>query len=180
MPVNIEKGDIFATTGIRGFAHGCNCAGAMGKGIAVAFRSRWPAMYDEYRRRCKSGSFRLGDVFVWEQAGEVVYNLGTQESWTTKAVLSATEKALKEMIKDAENRGVTEIALPRIGAGLGGLRWEDVRLILQRLGDSTSVLLRVCYIFVGGQPLTPISDLERSSVIDKSRHRQSPSSTPQR
>jgi hypothetical protein len=30
MPVSFETGDIFATAGISGFAHGCNCAGAMG------------------------------------------------------------------------------------------------------------------------------------------------------
>ena len=31
----IEKGDIFRIEGVSSYAHGCNCAGAMGKGIAV-------------------------------------------------------------------------------------------------------------------------------------------------
>lgn len=80
MPVTFETGDLFSTAEIGAFAHGCNCAGAMGKGIAVSFRERWPEMYEEYRRLCKAGDFALGDVFVWEVGGEAVFNLGTQKS----------------------------------------------------------------------------------------------------
>ena len=35
----------------RALAHGCNCLGSMGAGIATGFRDRYPAMYAEYRRR---------------------------------------------------------------------------------------------------------------------------------
>lgn len=37
---------------IRALAHGCNGAGAMGKGIAVEFRPRFPAMDTEHEERC--------------------------------------------------------------------------------------------------------------------------------
>lgn len=56
MPVSFESGDIFATTELRGFAHGCNCAGAMGKGIAVAFKQRWPAMYENTAAAAKQAA----------------------------------------------------------------------------------------------------------------------------
>ncbi|NUO78358.1 MAG: macro domain-containing protein [Lysobacter sp.] len=153
MPISVEVGDIFATPGINGFAHGCNCAGAMGKGIAVTFRERWPRMYDEYRRRCKAGSFQLGDVFVWKEDGDVVFNLGTQSSWTKKAELWAVEKALTEMIREAEVLCIQQVALPRIGAGLGGLEWASVRTVLEELGGRTQIQLRVCDVYTEGQPL---------------------------
>ena len=35
--------------GVSSYAHGCNCAGAMGKGIAVQFKSKYPDMYLEYK-----------------------------------------------------------------------------------------------------------------------------------
>ena len=38
----IKQGDIFNLNGVRSYAHGCNCAGAMGKGIALQFRERYP------------------------------------------------------------------------------------------------------------------------------------------
>ena len=41
----IQEGDIFRIPQIRNYAHGCNCAGAMGKGIALQFKDRFPQMY---------------------------------------------------------------------------------------------------------------------------------------
>ncbi|MEG0191994.1 MAG: macro domain-containing protein [Stenotrophomonas sp.] len=153
MPVSFETGDIFATPGLSSYAHGCNCAGAMGKGIAVAFRQHWPAMYEAYRRLCMAGEFAPGDVFVWEEGAVTVFNLGTQLSWRTKAEYGAVERALSEMLREAEVRGVPEIALPSIGAGLGGLEWPRVRVLLEAFGAATPIRLRVCETFVEGVPL---------------------------
>ena len=50
MPTTFVKGDLFRQEGLRALAHGCNCAGAMGKGIAVEFRERFPKMYAEYKQ----------------------------------------------------------------------------------------------------------------------------------
>ena len=43
----IEKGDIFRIDGVSSYAHGCNCAGAMGKGIAVQFKSNIKSPLDD-------------------------------------------------------------------------------------------------------------------------------------
>ena len=109
-------------------------------------------MYEEYRRQCKAGNFRLGDVFVWEEGEEIVFNLGTQQSWTKKAELWAVEKSLSGMIVAADARGVREIAMPRIGAGLGGLAWSSVRGVLEKIGEETPIRLRVCDTYVARQP----------------------------
>jgi O-acetyl-ADP-ribose deacetylase (regulator of RNase III) len=143
MPVQFVKGDLFAYPGLQAFAHGCNCAGAMGKGIAVEFRRRYPLMYTEYKRRCRDGLFRPGDVFTWTEGGVVVFNLGTQKSWRTGAELPAVEKALTGMCSAASELGVRRIGLPRIGAGLGRLPWDLVRTCLGRVGASTTLALIV-------------------------------------
>lgn len=52
MPTTFVQGDMFAMPHIRALAHGCNGAGAMGKGIAVEFRPRFPAMDTEHEERC--------------------------------------------------------------------------------------------------------------------------------
>ena len=65
MPVRYIAGDLFANrVGAQALAHGCNCPGSMGAGIAVGFRDRYPEMYAEYRRRCKTSPRELnpGDV----------------------------------------------------------------------------------------------------------------------
>lgn len=37
MPTAFVKGDLFGASGLDALAHGCNCAGAMGEGIAIEF-----------------------------------------------------------------------------------------------------------------------------------------------
>jgi O-acetyl-ADP-ribose deacetylase (regulator of RNase III) len=143
MPITFVKGDLFEGGDLDALAHGCNCAGAMGKGIAVEFRKRFPRMYAEYKERCARGSFKLGDVFVWTADRVIVFNLGTQRTWRTKAELAAVESALWEMVRLAEEGGIRRIGMPRIGAGLGGLEWKHVRNVLEPVGEATSIELVV-------------------------------------
>jgi O-acetyl-ADP-ribose deacetylase (regulator of RNase III) len=143
MATTFVKGDLFAHTGLDALAHGCNCAGAMGKGIAVRFRERFPKMYEAYKERCADGRFALGDVFAWPEDGLTIFNLGTQKTWRTKADLSAIETAVRSMVRLAEQSRIARVGLPRIGAGLGGLAWPAVRALLAEIGNDTHVELVV-------------------------------------
>lgn len=123
----IEKGDIFAIEGVASYAHGCNCAGAMGKGIAVQFRDKFPEMYKQYKLLCKNGEYLPGDVFDYNYGEGHVYNLGTQLTWRTKAKIEFIRASVSKMCELAIMDSVTKIAMPAIGAGLGGLIWNDVK-----------------------------------------------------
>lgn len=133
MVTYIEEGNIFNLQGIKNYAHGCNCAGAMGKGIAVQFKEKFPKMYIEYKRLCKEGLFSLGDVFTYKYDNGTVFNLGTQATWKTKAEINAVENAFIKMLVYASQHNVAKIALPKIGAGLGGLNWNDVKAVIDRV-----------------------------------------------
>lgn len=143
MPVEYRTGDLFAQPDITALAHGCNCAGAMGKGIAVEFKKRYPKMYGAYKSACATGTFDVGDVFTWREGARTVFNLGTQAHWRTDAKLDWIERSLNKMIAEADALGITKIAMPRIGAGLGGVAWSDVRALLERVSADTSVTLVV-------------------------------------
>src|SRR5438874_13557257 len=119
MPVRYVNGDLFKNRfKARALAHGCNCKGSMGKGIATGFRERYPSMYEEYRRRCKAQprQFNPGDCFLWKEDGQPwVFNLATQEDyWRSRATYPAVEQALRAMRQEAEKEGVVTIAMPRI------------------------------------------------------------------
>jgi O-acetyl-ADP-ribose deacetylase (regulator of RNase III) len=138
MPIEVVSGDLFANRfGARVLAHGCNCQGSMGAGIATGFRDRYPAMYEEYRRRCKSEPrrFNLGNVMLWKPEEEPwVFNLATQEDvWHARASYEAIETALTRMRRRANREGIDSIALPRIGAGHGGLSWRKVRALVEKV-----------------------------------------------
>jgi O-acetyl-ADP-ribose deacetylase (regulator of RNase III) len=138
MPIEFVAGDLFANAyAVQAFAHGCNCQGSMGAGIATGFRDRYPAMYEQYRVRCKATprEFNLGDAWLWKADDQPwVFNLGTQEGiWRARASYEAIEQALDRMREMADCEGIGNIAIPRIGVGYGGLSWKKVRAIVERV-----------------------------------------------
>ena len=134
MPIEFVSGDLFVNRfGAEALANGCNCAGSMGAGIAVGFKARYPAMFEEYRRRCKAKppEFGLGDVFFWRDEGKpAVFNLGTQPHPARGATYPVVESALRKLRGCADAEGITSIAIPRIAAGYGGLSWRKVRALI--------------------------------------------------
>jgi O-acetyl-ADP-ribose deacetylase (regulator of RNase III) len=138
MPIEFVSGDLFSNAHrAEAFAHGCNCQGSMGAGIAQGFRERYPEMYEQYHARCKAEprQFNLGDAWLWQEDGQPwVFNLGTQEGyWRARASYEAIEQALESMWEQADVEGIRRIAVPRIGVGYGGLSWKKVRGIVERV-----------------------------------------------
>ncbi len=135
MTIQYVTGDLFANRyQVAAFAHGCNCQGSMGAGIATTFRQQYPAMYEEYRRMCKAvpRQFNLGSVFLWQEPGKpAVFNLGTQEFPGRTASYAAIETALTQMKTLADDHGMKSIAMPAIGTGYGRLSWAKVRVIIE-------------------------------------------------
>jgi len=135
VPVHIVGGDLFVNRfHAEGLAHGCNCAGSMNAGVAVGFRERYPAMFEEYRRRCRArpAEFGLGDVFFWREDGKpAVFNLGTQARLGFGATYAAVEAALRATRARADAEGVASVAMPRVAAGYGGLSWKKVRALVE-------------------------------------------------
>lgn len=153
MGINFCSGDIFETEGKIALAHGCNCAGAMGKGIAVAFKQRWPEMYQTYKSLCATGEFSPGQVFAWQdpESDRIIFNLGTQRTWRTKALIEDIETSVENMLQRASELEVIQIAMPLIGAGLGRLPDEIVKEVLVALSRKYPIQLIVCEEYEQGK-----------------------------
>ncbi|MEU5187397.1 macro domain-containing protein [Streptomyces klenkii] len=136
--IEFRVGDLFGASDADALAHGCNCAGAMGRGIAVEFKRRWPLMYKEYQTLCRDGKFGVGGAFPWRTPeGLLIYNLGTQAHWRVGAELSGVVAAVKAMLDHAAEHDVRRIAMPRIAAGLGGLDWQVVRTAITPIVEAS-------------------------------------------
>lgn len=136
--ISFTEGDLFAC-GIPDIAHGVNCRGVMGAGIAVQFKARYPGMYDSYRRRCLRRSGMIpGDVMPWKHDdGRVIFNLATQDRPGADAKPWMIAAAVGRMITEADHDfGITRIALPMIGCGIGGLTEADLRTSLAPYADA--------------------------------------------
>ena len=73
-----------------------------------------------------------------------IYNLVTQIEPGANASLELIEQAFSKMIAHAEEHSVKSINVPKIGSGIGGLIWNDVFDVMQKLGTQSQVVLNIC------------------------------------
>lgn len=136
-------GDLFTSTA-PAIAHGVNTKGAMGAGIAKGFKERWPDMYEEYRRQCKSGELAPGGMMGWiPEDGPTIYNVASQDFPGPNAKLEWLSAGIYNALRDADSRGYDRIAVPMIGAGIGGLQWPEVEAFLRGLAEQSPVDIEV-------------------------------------
>jgi O-acetyl-ADP-ribose deacetylase (regulator of RNase III) len=119
--------------------HGCNCDGVMG-GLAAHVEAHWPQLAQVYRAACRAGTFTLAAVLPWldDSTGVWIYNLATQQHPGADARLEAIDASVRAAIVHAREHEVARIYLPRIGAGIGGLPWEDVRATLESVAATNA------------------------------------------
>lgn len=132
-PIVIGAGDLFES-GCSTLVNAVNCRGAMGAGIAREFRRRYPAMYEDYRRRCRRGEIRLGRPYPWpgQESPPAVLNFPTKDDWREPSRLAPISEGLAWLRRHYRDWGIASLAVPALGCGLGGLRWEEVRPVLAR------------------------------------------------
>lgn len=140
MTVEYVNGDMFVEPAI---AHGCNIHGVMGAGVATIVRARFPDAYRVYVKACAAGAFGLGDVQRWTDGTATVFNLGTQVRPGRDARLDAIELAVTRLVVICELEGIPVVGVPRLGCGIGGLDWEDVRDAIERAAAGSAVVVRV-------------------------------------
>lgn len=122
-------GDMFTTTS-RAVAHGVNCSGVMGAGIAKTVREKFPHNYENYRAACLAGTLKPGEVHVNYENGLYILNMATQNKPGRDARYEWVFESALAVMRGAVNIGIPTVAVPEIGSGIGGLEWDKVAQIL--------------------------------------------------
>lgn len=140
MSLTYVKGDLFAANE-RAIAHGCNCHGYMGAGVAKIVQDLFPKAFEIYRNECRENRFYPGVALPVEshvdemdhRIGDVtlIYNLATQNAPGRNAQIEYVEMALMNMKNHMDFVGNKRIAMPKIGAGIGGLNWDEVESTIE-------------------------------------------------
>lgn len=138
-----KTGDLFSSDA-PALAHGVNTKGAMGAGVAKGFKERWPDMYEEYRVQCKDGTLQPGGLMGWiPEGGPTIYNVASQDFPGPHAKMEWLSAGIYNALRDADSRGYDRIAVPRIGAGIGGLDWHQVEAFLRGLAKESPVDIEI-------------------------------------
>ncbi len=124
-------GDLF-TSDAPALAHGVNCFGVMGAGIAKEFRARYPEMFQHYYQQCKDQTLQPGAVMEWRPGdGPTIYNIASQDKPGGYAQLGWLGAGLVTSLASADRLGYDRIAVPWIGTGIGGLKQPPVEAMMR-------------------------------------------------
>lgn len=134
--IRYVQGDLL-NSNLKVIAHGCNCQGVMGSGIAAQIRAKWPNVYEVYKLKHTTMGLELGTILpVCTLDGRLVINCMTQDNFGRSGdrfvSYEAVESCMTLLNENAPGWGVAEIGMPKIGAGLGGGDWEVIEDIIIR------------------------------------------------
>ena len=109
-----------------------NTVGVMGKGLAHAFREKYPQMFAAYKNLCDKKQFNVGQLWLWRGSNQWVLNFPTKKHWRNPSRIEYIEDGLEKFVANYEARGIREISFPRLGCGNGGLQWELVKPVMEK------------------------------------------------
>jgi O-acetyl-ADP-ribose deacetylase (regulator of RNase III) len=110
----------------------------MGTGLAFKISSKWPEAQKHFKQFQRSQKFQGGDMFVvapTKNRPGIIY-IATQPDMY-HASLSFLNRGLRKLARYCVKQRIESISLPKIGAGLGKLDWEEEvkPLLLKHLED---------------------------------------------
>ena len=113
-------------------AHQCNARGVMGSGVALAVKTKYPEVFQSYRKFFEEGKLKLGKVdFAKTSDGKIVANMCGQDKYGKDGKqytdYEALEKCFDKTVRYMNENGLKTIAFPyKIGCGTGGGDWNVV------------------------------------------------------
>ena len=136
--ITVHEGDLFAS-GAEALVNPVNCVGTMGKGLALAFKKRFPELVPLYEQACRDKRLALGKVWIAERpqgSPRYVVHFPTKHHWRDDSYSWAIAKGLMVLRGEIEARSIQSIAIPALGCGLGGLSWSNVEpMMREELAD---------------------------------------------
>lgn len=141
MSVVDKNGDIFETEA-QVIGHGVNIRGLMGAGIAKTVRHLYPSVFREYRDACENETLEGGECLLvkaeeWDgDEPRYIANISSQINPGANASLDLLRKGLEDTFQQLDYASLTSLALPRIGAGIGGLVWEDALEVIKEVSEN--------------------------------------------
>lgn len=126
----VSNGDIFKSQ-CKALVNPVNTKGVMGKGLALTFKNKYPAHFENYKRACQSGEMTTDKVLAFqEKDGPMTICLATKADWRDSSKIEYVSAGLDDLVNQIDVLNIRSIAIPKLGCGLGGLDWNKVRTLI--------------------------------------------------
>lgn len=133
-----KKHNIFADNA-EALVNPVNTDGYMGAGLALLFKQLWPENYRQYRKHCDSGQLCIGTLYTFRTGHEnpkYIINFPTKASYKQASQMYYIEVGCNKLLEHMVRYEMNSVAIPALGCGLGGLRWDDVLKTMTRILSS--------------------------------------------
>jgi O-acetyl-ADP-ribose deacetylase (regulator of RNase III) len=134
MTYSEEKGNLFSANKKY---HLCHCIASdarMGAGIAVKFVENYP-----YIKSLRKTINNVGTCIKIKR----VLNLITKKVSNGRPTYQSLEKSLIDCKNICIKENIKFIAMPKIGCGLDGLQWENVREMIKIIFNNVDIEIKV-------------------------------------
>jgi O-acetyl-ADP-ribose deacetylase (regulator of RNase III) len=87
-----------------------NCVGAMGKGLALQFKQKFPDNNKTYEERCKQGEVKVGQPYLFKHYmtwHPYILNFPTKRHWKDPSKLIWIEDGLDALVANYQKWGIT-------------------------------------------------------------------------
>lgn len=138
--IEYRTGDMFES-GADVLVCPVNCVGAMGKGLALEFKKRYPDLEGMYQNLLRTGDLAVGKTALVLSNHQYILLFPTKWHWKEPSSLLMIEKGLISMLSwhvfyHSHPFGEPKtVAIPKIGCGLGGLEWQTVKNMMETVLD---------------------------------------------
>ncbi len=141
--ITIVKGDLLRSN-MQTLVNTVNCVGVMGKGIALAFKRQFPAMFSDYKRRCQQKQVALGKPYSYCYSGtRIIINFPTKGHWKANSNAADVEEGLKFLVANYKKWGITSMAIPPLGCGNGNLEWDDILPLMRKYLEQMDIPVEI-------------------------------------
>lgn len=122
-------------------AHGVNCVGGFGSGVAGIIAQKYPQVRAKYLEKFNKQGWELGDVQMVPVMGNIkkpiyIANCATQKEYFPRDRVHADYEAIEKCmikVKEFAKRTNRKVSIPKIGAGLAGGDWKIIEGIINKV-----------------------------------------------
>jgi O-acetyl-ADP-ribose deacetylase (regulator of RNase III) len=142
--ISLVEGDMFFSK-MQTLTISVNTVGIMGKGLASRAKYQFPDTYVVYQDVCRQKKLQMGKPYLYKRETYLDEELAddpatlpslnsnkwfllfaTKRHWREASDINGIEKGLAWVQDNYKKEGVQSLAMPALGCGLGGLKWQDV------------------------------------------------------
>ena len=148
MNFNEEKGNLFDLDNNKyTYVHCISSDCVMGAGIAKEFVKKYKGIREWTKSRINNSwtNYPLCVPMI-ENKHTIVINLVTKDKYWNKPTYDSLKSTLIDMREFCIRHDIKYLAMPKIGCGLDGLEWKNVRKMIINLFEDIDINIEIRYL----------------------------------